>query len=217
VIAPGDVAINEFAADNIRILDPAGEPEDWIEIYNNASHPVSLAGMFLSDDPDDPTKWQFPSGTEIAGGGFLIVWADEEEGQEELHASFELPAGGGHLRFSDGTTAVLDSVTFGPQMTDLTMVRIPNGTGPFAQGSPTFGRRNDAPTIPVVINEFAAGNARIFDPAGEADDWIEMFNNSEQRLDLGGMCLSDVPAAVDKWRFPAGASIAPRLSHRLGG
>ena len=207
VIAPGDVVINEFAASNTLILDPAGEPEDWIEIYNNTDVPVSLAGMFLSDTAAEPTQWQFPSGTAIAPHGFLIVWADDDEGQAGLHASFKLSASGEHIRLSDGTAAVVDSVTFGPQTADLTMARIPNGTGPFVQGPPTFNARNDIGAGDVVINEFAASNTLILDPAGEAEDWIEMYNNTAREVDLGGMYLSDDAANPAKWQFPAGTTI----------
>jgi hypothetical protein len=57
LIDPGDVVINEFAASNTLILDPAGEAEDWIEFYNNLSITVSLDSMYLADDPSEPDKW----------------------------------------------------------------------------------------------------------------------------------------------------------------
>lgn len=208
-INPGDVAINEFAADNTLIVDPAGEAEDWIELYNNTAHVLSLGGAYLTDNPSNPTKWQFPATTVIPAGGYLIVWADEDAGQEGLHASFKLSAGGERIWFSDPSVALVDSVTFGAQSTNLTMSRIPNGTGPFVQGPPTFGSRNGFTQGVVVINEFAADNTLILDPAGEAEDWIEMFNNSTGNLDLGGMYLSDSPSQHTKWQFPAGTSISP--------
>ena len=105
--------INEFAADNTLILDPAGEAEDWIELYNNLAQPVDLGGMYLSDTPSAPTKWQFPAGTSIAAHGYLIVWADEDLTQEGLHATFKLSASGESVVFSSTPTVVLDTVTFG--------------------------------------------------------------------------------------------------------
>jgi len=62
-------------------------------------------------------------------------------------------------------------VTFGAQTADLTMARVPNGTGPFVQGPPTFNGPNSTETVilpgELVINEFMADNDSIPDPAGE--------------------------------------------------
>ena len=45
---------------------------------------------------------------------------------------------------------------------------------------------------PLVINELMASNdAAIADDAGEYDDWIELYNNSNQSIDLSGYFLSD--------------------------
>ncbi|MEZ4650017.1 MAG: hypothetical protein R3E97_14750 [Candidatus Eisenbacteria bacterium] len=74
------------------------------------------------------------------------------------------------------------------------MARIPNGTGPFVQGLPTFNAQNGVGTGDVVINEFAADNDQILDPAGEAEDWIEMYNNTGTDVDLSGMSSPTIRA-----------------------
>jgi len=64
-----NLVINEFMADNkTTIEDPAepGEFPDWIELYNGTSDTVILSGMFLTDDLNDPTKWQIR--TPLSGG-----------------------------------------------------------------------------------------------------------------------------------------------------
>jgi len=64
-----NLVINEFMADNkTTIEDPAesGEFPDWIELFNGTSDTVILSGMFLTDDLNDPTKWQIR--TPISGG-----------------------------------------------------------------------------------------------------------------------------------------------------
>ncbi|RMG87567.1 MAG: hypothetical protein D6714_02110, partial [Bacteroidetes bacterium] len=60
-----DVVINELMASNDEdsgIADPAGEYDDWIELYNNTSQTIDLASFYLSDDPAEPKKWKFPEG-----------------------------------------------------------------------------------------------------------------------------------------------------------
>lgn len=212
IVNPGDVALNEFMAQNDSIFDPAGEAEDWIELYNNTANTINLGGMYLTDAAALPTKWQFPANTTIAPNGFLIVWADEDSGQAGVHAQFKLSASGEHLRLSNTDATALDSVTFGAQTRNLSLARIPNGTGAFVQGKHTFNANNGAQVQlapgDIVINEFMAQNDSIFDPAGEAEDWIELYNNTAQSVNLGGMHLSDNFTLPAKWQFPANTTIA---------
>ena len=63
---------------------------------------------------------------------------------------------------------------------------------------------------PLVINELmASNNAVIADDAGEFDDWIELYNNSNQSIDLSGYFLSDDVESSAKWPFPDGTLIGP--------
>jgi hypothetical protein len=165
------VVINEFMASNTTIPDPAGQYDDWIEFYNNTASPINLSGMYLSDDPANPLKWQFPANTIISANGFLIVWADEDTGQAGLHANFALSANGEYLRLSAANGTVIDSITFGPQIANISMARIPNGTGAFVQTLPTFNSLNVLSGVPtltsVILPQYIQGlsgtnNNRVF-------------------------------------------------------
>ncbi len=145
--APITVSINEWMADNDGTLpDPAdNDYEDWFEIYNPGTNTVDLGGYFLTDDLLDPYKYEVPNNGHytIAPGGFLLVWADGEGGQNstnqpDLHAEFSLSKGGEAIGVfaSDGT--LIDSVTFGALAADVSEGRYPDGaTGIFAMASPT--------------------------------------------------------------------------------
>lgn len=139
-----DVVINELMADNDNTaLDPAGDYDDWIELYNNSADPIDIGGWYLSDDEGDPTQWVIPEGTVITGHGYLIVWADEDDDQEGLHANFKLSASGETLLLVTADGGIADQVTFGEQETDVSYARIPNGTGDFMSTGATFGVSND--------------------------------------------------------------------------
>jgi hypothetical protein len=61
------LVINEIMALNrTGIEDPneAGQFPDWIELYNASDQPVVLNGLYLTDDVNDPGKWQIPPLTE---------------------------------------------------------------------------------------------------------------------------------------------------------
>ena len=69
------------------------------------------------------------------------------------------------------------------------------------------------PTVsdpPVRINEVLAANTSTnTDDLLEYDDWIELYNNSDQPIDLSEYWLSDNGANLQKWQFPLGSTIAP--------
>lgn len=61
---------------------------------------------------------------------------------------------------------------------------------------------------PVVINEFMSSNRNIIaDEDGDYDDWVELYNNSDQPYDLTGYYLSDKEHDITRWAFPAGTVI----------
>jgi hypothetical protein len=76
------VLINEYSVSNLdEFVDNYGSYEDWIELYNTSSSYADLSGYYLSDDPEDSTKWQFPDGIGISGSGFLKIWVS---GRDEV-------------------------------------------------------------------------------------------------------------------------------------
>jgi hypothetical protein len=143
------VVINEVLASNGHTVpDSQGEYDDWIELYNQGDAPVNLGGMYLTDDPAEPTKWQFPKNnaalTTIPAHGYLLVWADNEVGDAGLHAAFKLSAGGDSVALfdQDGTT-LIDSVTFGAQRTDISYGRLPDAVDTWSSSAfPTPGMQN---------------------------------------------------------------------------
>ncbi|MBI9016184.1 MAG: lamin tail domain-containing protein [Phycisphaerae bacterium] len=75
------LVINEVLASNNTVAqDPTGQYSDYIEIYNPSGQTIDLAGMYLSDNGDLLTKWQFPTDdpekTEIAPLSFMLIWAN---------------------------------------------------------------------------------------------------------------------------------------------
>lgn len=62
----------------------------------------------------------------------------------------------------------------------------------------------------VVVNEIMASNeTTVADQDGEYDDWIELYNNGSQTVDLSGWHLTDDPLLPAKWTFPNGVFLDP--------
>ncbi len=127
------LVLNELLASNqTGAVDEAGEHEDWVELYNKAQVTVTASGLYLSDDPSAPTKWQIPPGFTVSPGQTLLIWADEDGSQGPLHANFKLAATGEQLfLFADDGITLLDSISFGPQLTDVS-------TGRWVDGDPRW-------------------------------------------------------------------------------
>ncbi len=140
----GSVVISEFAAVNENGFSTTVEGKtvnsDWIEISNRGTGPVNLGGWYLTDDPDNLTKWAFPA-VQIAAGGFLVVFASGIEQADHpenwpyrdqkgyYHTNFTLDGDGEYLALVSPDLQVAheyasyaggeDVVGFPPQRADL--------------------------------------------------------------------------------------------------
>lgn len=137
-----DVVLNELLAKNTTIqADQDGEFDDWVELYNNTDEDISLLGYYLTDDDEDIMQWAFPD-TVIAANSYLIIWADKDDEQDGLHASFKLSATGESVYLVNSDNVIVNSTTFGEQTEDMAHARVPNGIGAFFVQSPTFSAMN---------------------------------------------------------------------------
>lgn len=203
-----DVVINEFMASNdSSVTDTAGQYDDWIELYNNSSAPVDVSGYYLSDKLNNPLKWRIDTVYSIAANGYLIIWADENGSQGPFHANFKLSAAGESIYLSDSTGMLLDSVNFGMQTTDISMARMPNGTGDFVPGSHTFNASNDVtsrqPQIEaedfLVFPNPASNKLRIQIDAAELRDELVVFNALGQFIYKTQVLDTDVELDTHAW------------------
>jgi hypothetical protein len=99
-----------LAINDAGLLDGDGDTEDWIELCNPDAAPFDMEGYYLTDDPDDLTRWPFPAGSVIGAGAYLIVFASGKTDPpvDELHAGWKLASGGEFLALvaPDGQTIV---------------------------------------------------------------------------------------------------------------
>ncbi len=113
--------ITEFMASNdSAIYDEDSDSPDWIEIHNPDPNPVDLNGYYLTDDPGELDKWQFPEVT-LPAGGYLIVFAsNKDRNVGELHTNFRLPKEpGGYLALIDpDSQSVISGFTDYPEQLD---------------------------------------------------------------------------------------------------
>ncbi len=141
--------LNEVRAINAGGLeDEAGESHDWFEVYNAGPDPILLDGMYLTDALEDTTKWQIPSGVTAPAGGWVIFWADDEPDEGPTHTNFKLDGDGERLALyaNEGNyNELIDEVYYGPQETEHTFGRYPDGSTQLGFLTPTPGQANHYP------------------------------------------------------------------------
>ena len=146
-VSSGDLVINEVMSRNVStVTDPSGSYDDWIELYNTTSTPLS------TNNPANLLKWKLPNHV-IPPYGYFVIWADEDGGQGQNHANFRLTNLGEQVILSNADTSYIDDVFAPTQPDDISYARLPNGTGSFTMLSPTFNKNND-PNSLAKVTEF---------------------------------------------------------------
>ncbi|MCP4574027.1 MAG: hypothetical protein GY838_16835 [bacterium] len=201
------LVLNEVMASNdATVADEAGDYDDWIEIANTGSVSIDLGGLGLTDLLEGTPDFAFPVMT-LAPGEYVVVWADGETAEGDLHAPFKLDADGESIYLTDGAV-IIDQVTFPALASDVPWGRWSDGTGDWEMLSlATPGAENLNPEEPesivLWINEFVALNdAGIQDEASEYEDWVEIYNPGLEAVEMGGLFLTDDLALTTQWAFP---------------
>ena len=177
-----DVVITEFMASNSRsIADEDGAFNDWIEVYNNGSAAVNLAGWALTDTAVTPAKWVFPA-VSLASHEHLLVWASNKNRRDvgsPFHTNFKLDGAGEYLALvrPDGSKSTEYAPTYQPQLADL-----------------SYGN-SAAQSTATVVAQGAAGRVKV--PLGPSEDTTWMQPNFDD---------SSWSAAVNGIGFETGAS-----------
>lgn len=134
------VIINEIMANNQgAVIDGFGEEDDWIELYNTTDSLINLGGMFLTDDLDEPTKYQIPvrkdKWTSIGPKAYAQYWADTDPEQGDRHMNFRLDKLKGVVALFDQDTVLVDKLKYGIQEPNWSVGRAEPGSKQLANYS----------------------------------------------------------------------------------
>ena len=148
--------INEVSASNDMAVNDYWKRADWLEIYNTTDADIDLAGCYLSDNPDNPQKWQVDSEgplTVVPAHGHLVVWCDKQPSLTQLHAPFKLSAEGTVLlTAADGSW--VDRLTYTAHEGDQSVGRYPDGAAAvFHFPLPTIAARNRRSSYAVAVEQ----------------------------------------------------------------
>src|SRR5207237_1070862 len=129
-------------------------------LYNSDTNDIALGGFYLSTNYTS-LQWQFPAGSVIHPGQFIVIWADGQPDQtsaNEWHTSFRLSGSTGSVglgRLVAAAPQILDYLNYSGLAADQSYGDLPDGQ-PFDRqnflttASP--GASNFAPPVTVLIN-----------------------------------------------------------------
>lgn len=197
-----NLKINEFLASNSNVIaDEWGDYDDWIEIYNDSFVPIDLAGLYITDDLSNPTKYQIPhfqaESTIIHPHKFKLLWADDEPEEGALHLNFKLSAAGEEIGlFNPENISVIDSICFGEQIQDISFGRLEDGHPDwcyFCEPTPNSSNNqlveSQQETIPFVASEIKIF-PNPFNPSTSIK--FNLYQNSETKIsvfNIKGQCI----------------------------
>jgi len=211
------VAITEVMTDNSCITDGIGSrPMDYVELTNLGTETVNLEGAYLSNDPEEPLKWQMPA-LIIEPGQRAVVYCG---GDAEAYAPFRLSGAGCTVSLTGKLGNPLSRVECPALETDTVWAMSPEGVWQVT-GYATPGFENSetgysqwmqtvgAKEMQVLISEVMTANrSTLISTSGKMCDWVELVNVSETAAVLDNCFLSDDLSERGKWQIPA-MTLAP--------
>lgn len=115
--------INEVMVENqTSIVDEYGEHVGWIELFNANFAPLEISSVYLTNDPENPTKYPVPLGderTKIGKRQTVVFFTDGTPDRGTFHTNFILNPGTDNwigLYDADGKT-LIDSITVPKHLT----------------------------------------------------------------------------------------------------
>ena len=168
------IKVNEVSAGNDIFVNEYFKQNDWLELYNTTDTELDAAGLYVSDDIDNPLKYQIQSGTvyntKIPANGHLIVWADELVSNSQIHSDFKLKNATGEVvvitsskefvnnnaefysTHSEELKSFVDGITYVEHRGDRSVGRYPDGGKTFyMMEHPTIERSNAILTTDMII------------------------------------------------------------------
>ena len=107
----GALKVNEIMAANVDMfVDPSWNYGGWLELYNPGDEIVSLAGCWVSDDPEDLRKGLIHKdvGT-VPAHGFRTLWFDHADTRKDVNEKWVNTQVDTKLKCEGGTVYISDA------------------------------------------------------------------------------------------------------------
>jgi hypothetical protein len=203
----GPLLINEYSASNRNFNDGFNRNEDWIELYNSDPDTYfNLSGYYLSNNIDNPTKWQIQGGVIPPNSRVLVFCSNRDiSSGTVLHANFDLTqTDADEIVIADPSGNVIESVEMFVTQTNHSYGRTTNGAATWSIFStPTPGQSNangfsdyaTKPTLSVAPGRYPGPITVALSSAG-ANEQIRYTTNGATPTATSTLYVGPIPVAV---------------------
>ncbi|MEL0649273.1 CotH kinase family protein [Pseudoalteromonas agarivorans] len=168
--------------------------EDWVELYATGNTDVYLADYTLSDDSNE--QFALPDIT-LSPGEFYRIYASTDDLGDLPSVAFKLGASDTVSLYSNNVIIEQLSWNKGQALSGYSYGRYPDGSDATAVLTPTELSQNSKATHgPLVINEVVAS------AADDGSDWFELYNNSDNTINLANYQVIDESDDIDPVTLP---------------
>ncbi len=213
--APGGLYVNEFMPDPAQDWNGdsvADDNDEWIEIYNANAFSVDLSNWKLDDVANGGSNpYPIPGGTTVAAQSFLVFY------RAATNIALNNTNDDVRLLHPDGTVA--DMISYKTSASNASWSRVPDGANYFSLYCPPTPNASNCSVAPtptltptpfakqIFINEFLPAPYQDWNHDGvldAGDEWIELYNASNQAVDLSAWQVDDAKNGSSPYRIPNG-------------
>ncbi len=208
-----DIAVNELLPkNNGNYINKNGRFDGYIELINNSDSIINLSDYYLSDDISVPFKLQLPK-VYLSSGELYLMYAGDNSYASDEYTGFgfqnktgsvfiskdgkivgrvdyeNVPNGCAYIRETDGSYYINSSLTPG-YYNDI-------------DGVDSFQKESMKTPESLIINEVMTSNSTVLPQNGyKFYDWIEIYNNSGEAVELSDYSVSTDIAGSSAYRLP---------------
>lgn len=208
-----DIVINEVLVKNGgQFVDDYNEYSGYIELKNTTNEKVSLKGYSLSDDINEPFKWNLPE-IVLSPGQIVLFYTSGRDIKENIyHTNFKLNSKSGVVLLSKNNTInqklEYENLINGYALSYVSGNYRESGilSGGFendSNGVVLFAKKYQKDKDDLVINEVMNSNSEYLVQNGyNFYDWIELKNNSNKDINLSDYYLTTTENDIDMYKLP---------------
>ena len=209
-----DIVINEILPENRgNFINKSGEYSGYIELANIGDKSVNLANYSLSNDEIVSFKWQMPNYSLGPGEVVVIFTSGKSRLDGELSTSFKLKNKSGVVVLTNNAGKVIDKVKYDNIGNGVAYIREGKSFNVSSAISPGYINTNEGiegfqkryMSVPktLVISEAMNSNySHLKQNGGNYYDWIELYNNSDETINLSDYCLSTTTNNICAYKLP---------------
>jgi len=178
-----DLIINEWLASSGVVFD-----NDFIEIYNPSTFPVSIGGMTITDDPNNiPDLYRVSDLSFIDSKGYIKFIADGDSDQGPSHLNFGLSKLHDQIGLFDNEGNEIDRIGFVNAQDDVSIGRSVEGerlVSSFSLPTPGYSNDTDLAEEILIIDGLRVTEIMYNPVSGPEGEYIKLQNIGEVTLRL---------------------------------